>query len=189
MEIVYVLHEINLVHERLPDLNAHHSVVEKYDSIFVYAPPITSTNSEPAIERNGTPASAATAFASKVFPIPGGPRSKAPFGILAPKFYHIVINNRRSLQWTGCLPRISRVFSCIQRIPSLLVSLLSFRPRLWRKSSVCSLWYVDQPWWISLWSIRSNGQRARREWSSPYHHIHWIGNIHFYTRSQEREYQ
>lgn len=36
------------------------------------------------MERNGTPASAATAFASKVLPIPGGPRSRAPLGTLAP---------------------------------------------------------------------------------------------------------
>lgn len=45
---------------------------------------MTSTNSDPAIDRNGTPASAATAFANKVLPIPGGPRSKAPLGTFAP---------------------------------------------------------------------------------------------------------
>jgi hypothetical protein len=32
----------------------------------------------------GTPASPATAFASNVFPVPGGPTSRAPLGILAP---------------------------------------------------------------------------------------------------------
>ncbi len=43
-----------------------------------------STNSLPAMEKNGTPASPATAFAKRVLPVPGGPTSKAPFGILAP---------------------------------------------------------------------------------------------------------
>ena len=43
-----------------------------------------STNSEPEMEKNGTWASPATAFASKVLPVPGGPTNKAPFGRLAP---------------------------------------------------------------------------------------------------------
>ena len=44
-----------------------------------------STKSEPEIEKNGTPASPATARASKVLPVPGGPSSKTPLGILAPR--------------------------------------------------------------------------------------------------------
>ena len=43
-----------------------------------------STKSEPAIEKNGTSASPATAFANRVLPVPGGPTSKAPFGIFPP---------------------------------------------------------------------------------------------------------
>ena len=43
-----------------------------------------STKSEPDSEKNGTPASPATAFASKVLPVPGGPTRSAPFGSLAP---------------------------------------------------------------------------------------------------------
>ena len=43
-----------------------------------------STNSEPEIEKKGTPASPATAFARRVLPVPGGPTSSTPFGILAP---------------------------------------------------------------------------------------------------------
>ena len=39
-----------------------------------------STNSEPLIEKNGTPASPATARASSVLPVPGGPTSRTPFG-------------------------------------------------------------------------------------------------------------
>ena len=37
-----------------------------------------STNSEPLIEKNGTPASPATARASSVLPVPGGPTSSTP---------------------------------------------------------------------------------------------------------------
>jgi len=43
-----------------------------------------STNSDPATLKNGTSASFAIAFASKVLPVPGGPTSNIPFGILAP---------------------------------------------------------------------------------------------------------
>jgi len=44
-----------------------------------------STKSEPLRLKNGTCASPATAFASRVLPVPGGPTSRAPFGILPPK--------------------------------------------------------------------------------------------------------
>mmetsp|Transcript_2376 Transcript_2376/g.10158 ORF Transcript_2376/g.10158 Transcript_2376/m.10158 type:complete len:235 (-) Transcript_2376:362-1066(-) len=43
-----------------------------------------STNSDPEIEKNGTPASPAIALASSVFPVPGGPTRRTPLGILAP---------------------------------------------------------------------------------------------------------
>ncbi len=43
-----------------------------------------STKSEPEIEKNGTPASPATARASSVLPVPGGPTSSTPLGIRAP---------------------------------------------------------------------------------------------------------
>ena len=43
-----------------------------------------STNSEPEMEKKGTPASPATALASRVFPVPLAPIKSTPFGILAP---------------------------------------------------------------------------------------------------------
>ena len=46
-------------------------------------------NSEPAMEKNGTPASPATAFASKVLPHPAGPISITPLGVLAPSFLYL----------------------------------------------------------------------------------------------------
>ena len=45
-------------------------------------------NSAAEIEKNGTPASPATAFANKVLPVPGGPIRRAPLGILAPSFVY-----------------------------------------------------------------------------------------------------
>ena len=47
-----------------------------------------STKSEPDSEKKGTLASPATAFANKVLPVPGGPTSKAPLGILPPRFVY-----------------------------------------------------------------------------------------------------
>ena len=41
-------------------------------------PTIASTNSEAACEKNGTSASPATARASSVLPVPGGPESSTP---------------------------------------------------------------------------------------------------------------
>lgn len=43
-----------------------------------------STKSEPEMEKKGTFDSPATALASSVLPVPGGPTSSAPLGILAP---------------------------------------------------------------------------------------------------------
>ena len=43
-----------------------------------------SMKSEPVTDRNGTPASPATALAMSVLPVPGGPTSRTPFGTLAP---------------------------------------------------------------------------------------------------------
>ena len=43
-----------------------------------------STNSEPDMEKNGTLASPATALASMVLPVPGGPTSRMPLGMEAP---------------------------------------------------------------------------------------------------------
>lgn len=47
-----------------------------------------STKSEPEVAIKGTPASPAQAFASIVFPVPGGPDKRTPLGILAPSFLY-----------------------------------------------------------------------------------------------------
>ena len=55
-----------------------------------------STKSDPDNEKNGTLASPATAFASKVFPVPGNPTNNAPLGILPPKTVYLVGFLRKS---------------------------------------------------------------------------------------------
>ena len=59
-------------------------------SLTLLAPTPTniSTKSEPDIVKNGTLASPATALASNVFPVPGGPTNKTPFGIFPPNFWN-----------------------------------------------------------------------------------------------------
>ena len=47
-------------------------------------PTIASTNSDAAIEKNGTSASPATARASRVLPVPGEPESSTPCGMRPP---------------------------------------------------------------------------------------------------------
>ena len=48
-----------------------------------------STKSDPESEKNGALASPATALASKVFPVPGGPINIAPLGILPPSLVYL----------------------------------------------------------------------------------------------------
>ena len=48
-------------------------------------PTIASTNSDAAIEKKGTSASPATARASNVLPVPGGPASSTPWGMRPPR--------------------------------------------------------------------------------------------------------
>ena len=47
-------------------------------------PTSDSTKSEPDSEKNAASASPATALASSVLPVPGGPTSSTPFGAAAP---------------------------------------------------------------------------------------------------------
>ena len=61
------------------------AVLNRSRTLDAPTPTNISTKSEPDKEKKGTLASPATAFANKVFPVPGGPINKAPFGILPPK--------------------------------------------------------------------------------------------------------
>jgi hypothetical protein len=52
---------------------------EKLPDRLAPTPTNTSTNSEPEIDRKGTPASVAMALAKRVFPVPGGPTINKAF--------------------------------------------------------------------------------------------------------------
>mmetsp|Transcript_10878 Transcript_10878/g.29146 ORF Transcript_10878/g.29146 Transcript_10878/m.29146 type:complete len:424 (-) Transcript_10878:670-1941(-) len=78
-----------------------------------------STNSEPEIEKNGTPASPATARASSVFPVPGGPSRITPRGIFAPIFVN------RSDSFKNCTTSASSSFAWSQPATSLNVVFVS----------------------------------------------------------------
>mmetsp|Transcript_7915 Transcript_7915/g.28930 ORF Transcript_7915/g.28930 Transcript_7915/m.28930 type:complete len:409 (+) Transcript_7915:1075-2301(+) len=52
-------------------------------------PTKSSTNSDAAHEKNGTPASPATALARRVLPVPGGPTRRQPLGIFAPSAVYL----------------------------------------------------------------------------------------------------
>ena len=56
-----------------------------------------STKSEPLIEKNGTLASPATARASRVLPVPGGPISRTPLGMRPPSFWNFCGSLRNSM--------------------------------------------------------------------------------------------
>ena len=63
-----------------------------------------STKSEPLIEKNGTFASPATARASSVLPVPGGPISSTPFGMRPPSFWNFCGSLRNSMiSWSSSL--------------------------------------------------------------------------------------
>ena len=55
-----------------------------------------STKSEPEIVKNGTLASPATALASRVLPVPGGPTINIPLGIFPPTLMNFAGSLRKS---------------------------------------------------------------------------------------------
>ena len=65
-------------------------------------PTIASMNSEAEAEKNGTPASPATARASSVLPVPGRPESSTPRGMRAPSFAYLSGLRRKSTTSTSC---------------------------------------------------------------------------------------
>ena len=64
---------------------AFFAVSNKSRTLDAPTPTKSSMKSEPLIVKNGTFASPATALASKVLPVPGGPTKSTPFGIFAPR--------------------------------------------------------------------------------------------------------
>ena len=99
-----------------------------------------STKSEPEIEKNGTPASPATARASSVLPVPGGPKSSTPLGMRAPSAWNFFGFSRNSLiSWSSSTassaPATSRkvIFgeSTLMRLARDLPNDMTFEPPPW----------------------------------------------------------
>mmetsp|Transcript_15105 Transcript_15105/g.35942 ORF Transcript_15105/g.35942 Transcript_15105/m.35942 type:complete len:279 (+) Transcript_15105:657-1493(+) len=63
-------------------------------------PTYSSTNSDPDAHRKGVPASLATARASCVLPVPGGPTSRTPLGSFAPSLANFMGSRKNST--TSC---------------------------------------------------------------------------------------
>ena len=95
-----------------------------------------STKSEPDIEKKGTPASPATALASRVFPVPGGPTRSAPLGIFPPKsVYFLGFFRNSTISWISCfapswpatslkvtlMPPFSLLYSLALLLPTLKI--------------------------------------------------------------------
>ena len=96
-----------------------------------------STKSEPEMEKKGTPASPATARASSVLPVPGGPYSSTPLGMRAPSDWNFLGFSRNSLiscssSTASSAPATSRNVtlgeSTLMRLARLLPKLITFDP-------------------------------------------------------------
>ncbi len=104
-------------------------------------PTSISINSLPAILKNGTPASPATAFAKSVLPTPAGPKRSAPLGVRAPIFLYFAGFFKKSTSSSSSFlasstPATSaKVVSCFPLAKSLALLLpnekISCAPLLW----------------------------------------------------------
>ena len=96
-----------------------------------------STKSLPLIEKNGTPASPATALASSVLPVPGGPTSRAPLGIFPPSsVYFSGCFKNSTISSTSCFApacpatslKVTHMSSAFSYILALLLPMLNTPP-------------------------------------------------------------
>src|SRR5204863_3776387 len=78
---------------------------EKATPAVAPTPTKTSTNSVALMLKKGTRASPATARASSVLPLPGGPTRSTPLGILAPRLWYFLGSRRKST--SSCSSRLA----------------------------------------------------------------------------------
>ena len=106
-----------------------------------------STKSEPEIVKNGTFASPATARAISVLPVPGGPTSSAPLGILPPRRWNFWGSRRNStISCSSSLASSTPATSSKVTRPCFSVSSLAFdlpkpialppAPCIWRMKKI-----------------------------------------------------
>ena len=91
-----------------------------------------STNSEPLMWKNGTPASPATARAIRVLPVPGDPTSSTPLGMRAPRARNRSGNLRNSTtSWSSSLDSSTPATSAKDTVGLFKVIILArLRPKL-----------------------------------------------------------
>ncbi len=99
-----------------------------------------STNSEPEMLKNGASASPATARASMVLPVPGGPTKSTPLGILAPTDSNFLGNFKNST--TSCKSCLASSEPATSLKTTLSFSLPYSRARLLPKDIAWLPW----PW-------------------------------------------
>ena len=72
------------------------------------------------MERNCTPASPATALASRVLPVPGGPTSSTPLGMRAPRSRYLPGCWRKpTISWSSAFSSLAPATSEKLTFPSL----------------------------------------------------------------------
>ena len=98
-------HGVDLVHE--DDAGAFCLACSKRSRTRVAPTPTNiSTKSEPEMLKKGTPASPATARASSVLPVPGGPYSSTPLGMRAPSCWNFFGFSQELLDLLQLLDRL-----------------------------------------------------------------------------------
>ncbi len=96
------------------------------------------------MEKNGTPASPATALASKVLPVPGGPSSSTPAGIRAPSLVKRFGSFKNSTTSTNSCFSSSAPATSEKRTLMLLCSkaLALFRPKFIAPRAPPPPWFI-----------------------------------------------
>ena len=92
-------------------------------------------NSLPEMEKNGTPASPATARARRVFPVPGGPIKRTPLGTRPPSLWNFLGSFKNSTislrsSFTPSSPATSANVDCLSSVLNRLAGDLVKLPRM-----------------------------------------------------------
>ena len=87
-------------------------------------------NSEPLMEKKGTPASPATARPSSVLPVPGGPISRIPLGTRAPSRWNLAGLRRNSTTSSSSSLTPSRPATS-SKVIGLIAARRTAGPRSW----------------------------------------------------------
>ena len=126
-----------------------------------------STKSEPEMEKNGTSASPAMARARRVLPVPGGPISSTPLGILPPSFWNFCGSLRNSMisessSLASSTPATSWKVTFLPDVLSSLALLLPKERALLPPDCIWRMKKIHRP------MISRKGAQAKRNWSKGF---------------------